>query len=35
VPPEKIEVVLANSDTWIHDVLGLYGKVAEAKKNAT
>jgi hypothetical protein len=35
VPPEKIEVVLANSDTWINDVLGLYGKVAEAKKNAT
>jgi glycosyltransferase involved in cell wall biosynthesis len=35
VPPEKIEVVLTNSDTWIHDVLGLYGKVAEAKKNAT
>ena len=34
VPPEKIEVVLAESDTWIQDVLGLYGKVAEAKKNA-
>jgi hypothetical protein len=35
VPPEKIEVISATSDTWISDVLKLYGNVAETKKNAT
>jgi hypothetical protein len=35
VPPEKIAVISATSDTWISDVLKLYGKVSEAKKNAT
>jgi len=35
VPPEKIEVISATSDTWISDVLKLYSKVAEAKKHAT
>ena len=35
VPTEKIEVISADSDTWIKDVLELYSKVAEAKKNAS
>jgi glycosyltransferase involved in cell wall biosynthesis len=34
VPPEKIAVIPANSDTWIDDMLQLYSSVAEAKKNA-
>jgi hypothetical protein len=34
VPSEKIAVIPANSDSWIQDMLQLYGSVAEAKTNA-
>jgi glycosyltransferase involved in cell wall biosynthesis len=34
VPPEKIVVIPADSDSWIKDMLQLYGKVAEAKNGA-
>ncbi len=35
VPEEKIAVIPTNSDSWIPEVLKVYGSVAEAKKNAT
>ncbi len=35
VPSGKIAVIPANSDTWISEVLKVYGNIAEAKKNAT
>ncbi len=35
VPKEKIAVINVNSDTWVADMLKIYGQVAEAKKNAT
>ncbi len=35
VPKEKIVVINVNSESWVGEMLKLYGKVAEAKKNAT
>lgn len=35
VPAEKIAVIEVNSDSWIKDVLKLYGSVAEVKNDAT
>jgi glycosyltransferase involved in cell wall biosynthesis len=35
VPADKIAVIPAATDAWISEVLKVYGRVAEAKKNAT
>ena len=35
VPEDKISVIDVNSESWVADMLKIYGKVAEAKRNAT
>jgi hypothetical protein len=35
LPAEKISVIPADTDGWINEILKTYGKVAEAKRNAT